>query len=230
MRRERIIEFNRAFNLPIAQEPTLIPEERWKLRIDLIQEELDELKEAYEKGDLIEQADALGDLDYLIQGGAVESGIKLDPVFKEIHNSNMSKLDSNGKPIYRNDGKVMKGENYFKPNIKAALKPSFYLTEEEYIHGYIQEVIQLVCDEHGLEVHSDIFSKSRVHYISQPRKIIFYLIRDKFIHFIKYGKILQGYFSMDRTTFINNSDSVANLMQVDEKYRNKINKLKNRLQ
>lgn len=228
MRRERILEFNKAFNLPIAEKPTTIPQERWELRIKLLREELDEYEAACKNGDVIEIADALGDLDYLVQGGAVEHGIKLDPVFKEIHDSNMSKLEK-GKPIYRNDGKVMKGKNYFKPNIESALGHSYHLSEEEYIHHYIQTAVSVVCDHFGLDVESDIFKKTRVKEICEPRKIIYWLVRNRFTHYQKYGKILQGYFSFDRTTVLNNSTSISNIISVDSEYRDMIFKLKSRI-
>tara|TARA_B110001452_G_C14879122_1_gene307350 strand:+ start:193 stop:537 length:345 start_codon:yes stop_codon:yes gene_type:complete len=88
-----------------------------KLRYDLIKEELDELKEAMEKKDLLEVADALTDILYVTYGAGHAFGIDLDKCFEEVQNSNMSKLDENGKPIYNESGKVMKGPKYFKPNL-----------------------------------------------------------------------------------------------------------------
>ncbi len=87
------------------------------LRYDLIKEELDELKEAIEQKDIKEVADALTDILYVTYGAGHAFGINLDKCFEEVQNSNMSKLDSNGKPIYNDKGKVMKGPNYFKPNL-----------------------------------------------------------------------------------------------------------------
>ena len=87
------------------------------LRYDLIKEELDELKEAIDKRDIKEVADALTDILYVTYGAGHAFGIDLDKCFEEVQNSNMSKLGSDGKPIYNDKGKVMKGPNYFKPNL-----------------------------------------------------------------------------------------------------------------
>ena len=89
-----------------------------QLRIDLIQEELNELKEAVNNNDIIEVADALTDILYVTYGAGHSFGVDLDSCFNEVQNSNMSKLGDDGKPIYNESGKVMKGPNYFKPNIK----------------------------------------------------------------------------------------------------------------
>ena len=89
-----------------------------QLRIDLIQEELNELKEAINNNDIIEVADALTDILYVTYGAGHSFGVDLDSCFIEVQNSNMSKLGDDGKPIYNESGKVMKGPNYFKPNIK----------------------------------------------------------------------------------------------------------------
>tara|TARA_B100000963_G_scaffold361582_1_gene397864 strand:- start:1355 stop:1696 length:342 start_codon:yes stop_codon:yes gene_type:complete len=88
------------------------------LRYDLIKEELDELKDALEKRDIKEVADALTDILYVTYGAGHAFGINLDKCFKEVQDSNMSKLGSDGKPIYNDKGKVMKGPDYFKPNLK----------------------------------------------------------------------------------------------------------------
>ena len=88
-----------------------------KLRIDLIKEELEELTQAMNDKNLLEVADALTDILYVTYGAGHAFGIDLDKCFDEVQNSNMSKLDNNGKPIYNDSGKVMKGPNYFKPNL-----------------------------------------------------------------------------------------------------------------
>ena len=88
-----------------------------KLRLDLIKEELNELEEAVKTKNLKEIADALTDILYVTYGAGHAFGINLDKCFEEVQNSNMSKLDENGKPIYNDAGKVMKGPNYFKPNL-----------------------------------------------------------------------------------------------------------------
>ena len=99
------------------------PEEKIiKLRYDLIEEELSELKEAIQQKNLTEVADALTDILYVTYGAGHAFGIDLDKCFEEVQNSNMSKLDKNGKPIYNEQGKVMKGPSYFKPNLSKYIK------------------------------------------------------------------------------------------------------------
>ena len=93
-----------------------------KLRIDLIEEELSELREAIDKKDIKEVADALTDILYVTYGAGHAFGIDLDKCFDEVQRSNMSKLDDNGKPIFNENGKVLKGPNYFKPNLEKFLK------------------------------------------------------------------------------------------------------------
>ena len=93
-----------------------------KLRIDLIEEELEELKDAIKKKDLKETVDALTDILYVAYGAGHAFGVNLDKCFEEVQNSNMSKLGADGKPIFNENGKVMKGPNYFKPNLNQFLK------------------------------------------------------------------------------------------------------------
>ena len=93
-----------------------------QLRYNLIKEELDELKQAIDNKDLLEVADALTDILYVTYGAGHAFGINLDKCFDEVQNSNMSKLDDNGKPIYNEAGKVMKGPKYFKPDLNKFLK------------------------------------------------------------------------------------------------------------
>ena len=93
-----------------------------QLRCDLIGEELNELKEAMNNKDLVEVADALTDLLYVTYGAGHAFGIDLDQCFDEVQKSNMSKLDVNGKPIFNENGKVLKGPNYFKPNLEKFIK------------------------------------------------------------------------------------------------------------
>ncbi|WP_435255504.1 hypothetical protein [Tenacibaculum sp. A30] len=117
-------EFHTAFGLGINNEPTAnISEERNLLRYNLMKEENEEYLEAAQNNDLVEVADALGDMLYILCGTIIEHGMqhKIEEVFNEIQRSNMSKLGEDGKPIYREDGKVLKGPNYFKPNIKEIL-------------------------------------------------------------------------------------------------------------
>jgi len=116
-------QFHRYFGVPIKTGAPTIVEERAALRKSLIEEEFNEFVEALEARDITEVADALGDMIYVIYGTAIEFGIPLDAVINEIHRSNMSKLGADGKPIYREDGKVLKGPNFFKPDINRILFP-----------------------------------------------------------------------------------------------------------
>ncbi|MBL6670176.1 MAG: nucleoside triphosphate pyrophosphohydrolase family protein [Flavobacteriaceae bacterium] len=122
---EAVTAFHQAFGLNVSTNPTVdLPEEIKKLRYNLMKEENEEYLEAIKNDDLVEVADALGDMLYILCGTIISHGLqdKMESIFDEIQRSNMSKLDSNGKPIYREDGKVMKGPHYFKPNIAAILK------------------------------------------------------------------------------------------------------------
>ncbi len=110
-------KFMKTFGQQIITKPQFPDEKTMKLRFDLIQEELNELKHAMETKDLKEVADALTDILYVTYGAGHAFGIDLDKCFDEVQNSNMSKLDENGKPIYNDSGKVMKGPNYFKPDL-----------------------------------------------------------------------------------------------------------------
>lgn len=117
-------EFHETFGHIVADEPTLDQTKAvQKLRYDLIEEELSEFKDALVVGDLVEAADALADLLYVTFGAALVFGIPMDEIFSIVHASNMSKLDENGKPIYRADGKILKGPNFYEPQplIKEAL-------------------------------------------------------------------------------------------------------------
>ena len=109
--------FMKTFGQEVKIKPSLSTEKINKLRIDLIKEELEELTEAMNNKDLLEVADALTDILYVTYGAGHAFGIDLDQCFEEVQNSNMSKLDENGKPIYNDSGKVMKGPNYFKPDL-----------------------------------------------------------------------------------------------------------------
>ena len=117
---KQVEDFQKAFGGFIGEGPSFPPLERCVLRQKLLQEEVLELHEAWSNEDIVEVADAITDCLYILFGTAIEFGKqdKLEALFDEVHGSNMSKLDENGKPIYRNDGKVMKGPNYYKPNLK----------------------------------------------------------------------------------------------------------------
>ena len=111
-------KFMETFGQEIKEKACFPDEKITSLRYDLIKEELGELKEAIDKKDLKEVADALTDILYVTYGAGHAFGIDLDKCFEEVQNSNMSKLGPDGKPIYNDKGKVMKGPNYFKPNLE----------------------------------------------------------------------------------------------------------------
>ena len=119
---EKVGLFMTTFGLEVKTKPSLSTEKINNLRISLINEELEELKEAIKNNDLKETIDALTDILYVTYGAGHAFGVNLDNCFDEVQRSNMSKLDDKGKPIYNNDGKVMKGPNYFKPNLSKFLK------------------------------------------------------------------------------------------------------------
>jgi len=114
---ERVRKFMETFGQEIKGKAQFPNEKITSLRYDLINEELDELKEAIDNNDIKEVADALTDILYVTYGAGHAFGINLDKCFEEVQNSNMSKLGLDGKPIYNEKGKVMKGPNYFKPNL-----------------------------------------------------------------------------------------------------------------
>ena len=114
--------FMKTFGQEVKSKPSFSSEKINQLRISLIQEELDELKEAMDNKDLLEVADALTDLLYVTYGAGHAFGIDLDKCFNEVQNSNMSKLGEDGKPIFNEFGKVMKGPNYFKPDLGKFLR------------------------------------------------------------------------------------------------------------
>ena len=114
--------FMKTFGQEIKTKPSLSSEKINNLRINLISEELEELKDAIKNNDLKETIDALTDILYVTYGAGHAFGVDLDKCFEEVQNSNMSKLGEDGKPIYNESGKVMKGPNYFKPNLSQFLK------------------------------------------------------------------------------------------------------------
>ena len=123
---EKVAEFHDSFGLPnnselqknVFTEDTKLTKLRW----DLIKEEVDELREAMDNHDMKETIDALTDILYVTYGAGHAFGVNLDKCFEEVQNSNMSKLDDDGKPIYNDFGKVMKGPNYYKPNLSKFVK------------------------------------------------------------------------------------------------------------
>ena len=114
---ETVGAFMKTFGQDVKQSSSFSTNKVNELRVSLIKEELDELIEAMNKKDLVEVADALTDILYVTYGAGHAFGINLDKCFDEVQNSNVSKLDNNGKPIYNEKGKVIKGPNYFKPDL-----------------------------------------------------------------------------------------------------------------
>ena len=119
---EKVGTFMKTFGQEVKDKASFSSDNINKLRYDLIKEELGELKQAIDSKDLLEVADALTDILYVTYGAGHAFGINLDKCFDEVQNSNMSKLDNNGKPIYNEFGKVMKGPNYYKPNLSKLIK------------------------------------------------------------------------------------------------------------
>ena len=118
---EKVGDFMEAFGQRVEMEPTWADFNTRELRLELIQEELDELSDAVADRDMIQIADALTDLLYVVYGAGHSFGIDLDECFEEVHRSNMSKLGENGRPIHREDGKVLKGPGYFEPDLEGIL-------------------------------------------------------------------------------------------------------------
>ena len=119
---EKVGIFMKTFGQDVKQNSSFSTDKINKLRVGLIKEELDELIEAMNKKDLAEVADALTDILYVTYGAGLAFGINLDDCFEEVQSSNMSKLDKDGRPIYNDIGKVMKGPNYFKPDLNKFIK------------------------------------------------------------------------------------------------------------
>ena len=119
---EDVKKFMKTFGQQVVTKPQFPDEKTVKLRFDLIQEELNELQHAIKTKDLKEVADALTDILYVTYGAGHSFGINLDECFEEVQNSNMSKLGNDGKPIFNDHGKVMKGPNYFKPDLSKYVK------------------------------------------------------------------------------------------------------------
>lgn len=118
---EAVLEFHRTYNMPIGDKPQLLNPKRTSLRMNLIEEEFNELVMAVMADDIVGIADALGDLSYVVNGMAIEMGIVMPGITRVIQESNMSKLGEDGKPIYREDGKVLKGPNFKEPDIYSEL-------------------------------------------------------------------------------------------------------------
>ena len=119
---QKVKIFMETFGQEVKTQPSFSSEKINNLRYNLIKEELDELKKAMDNKDLLEVADALTDILYVTYGAGIAFGIDLDKCFDQVQKSNMSKLDKDGKPIYNQAGKVMKGPNYFKPDLSKFVK------------------------------------------------------------------------------------------------------------
>jgi predicted HAD superfamily Cof-like phosphohydrolase len=120
---EHVRTFHEVYEVPVLNNPGMPSKERQLLRLRLLSEELQEYKEACENNDLVEVADSLVDLAYILFGTVLEHGLDkhFETMFEEVQRSNMSKLDENGMPIKREDGKVLKGPNFFLPDLKGVL-------------------------------------------------------------------------------------------------------------
>jgi predicted HAD superfamily Cof-like phosphohydrolase len=119
---EKVKEFMETYGQIVRTNPEFPDNDTIHLRVDLIEEELKELTEAIAERDIVEVADALTDILYVVYGAGLTFGIDLDKTFAEVHRSNMSKLGEDGKPIYREDGKILKGPNYTPPDLTFILK------------------------------------------------------------------------------------------------------------
>jgi|TARA_R100001015_G_C4633566_1_gene198714 predicted HAD superfamily Cof-like phosphohydrolase len=117
-----LTNFNKAFNVPVNRKPSLLKKNEFNLRYNLLLEEINEYKDACEEENLVKVSDAIIDIAYVLYGAVVSHGLEkvFYDMFEEVHKSNMSKLE-NGKVLKRSDGKVMKGSEYFKPNLKQFL-------------------------------------------------------------------------------------------------------------
>ena len=149
---ERVREFMEVFGQEVKNKPEWPEAETMELRIDLIEEELGELRNAIIDGDgtLVDVADALSDLLYVVYGAGHSFGIDLDDCFAEVHRSNMSKLGEDGKPIYREDGKVLKGPDFSEPDLTSVLFDASFPSEQDEIENETKSKTwqQLVMEEH----------------------------------------------------------------------------------
>lgn len=119
---EKLWEFHEVYNAVRQRTPAFADEKTREMRLKILLEEFEEYKEAEKNNDLVEVADALADIIYIAIGTAVAYGLPMDEIFNEVHRSNMSKLGADGKPIYREDGKVLKGPNFTPPDISNIIK------------------------------------------------------------------------------------------------------------
>ena len=216
MKTRQIREFHKGFDYPTPKEPTV--EANFKLRHTLIAEELREYYDACIDKDIVEIADAIGDMLYLVLGAAVEHGININPVFDEIHRSNMSKLQD-GKVIRREDGKVLKGENYFPPNIEKVLKLN-PLKEFE-ADDFIEQAIDVACNTYGID-KSGLFKKTRKREYVEARQVVFYLVDRRFKRWNIYERAVRNYTDLDRTTVIHSVKTIGNIIEYDLAFSDKV--------
>jgi predicted HAD superfamily Cof-like phosphohydrolase len=169
--------FQTAFDAPMPEKPTLLPEKRAKLRHKLLQEEVTEIKKSLTIENELEGLEAVSDgiIDamYILLGTAHEYGIadRLPLMFDEVHNANMRKLDENGKPIYRKDGKVLKPEGWSPPNLKIILNRKFHLYSESHatFAADLQAIREAEAKKFNKEVESAIFRRLKWYHRILPR-------------------------------------------------------------
>lgn len=144
----KVALFHKTYGQPAPDAPTLITKERVELRRELIHEEFDEYIDAVDQGDITKIADALADLSYVVIGTAVEHGLtRFGEMFAEVQRSNMSKLGADGKPIFRDDGKVLKGPNFTPPDLTPYLAPLPRFSSTEWFNVPKGRVAIVACDK-----------------------------------------------------------------------------------
>ena len=185
----KVKDFHEKFGIINNTNPQLIGSKGYQLRYDLAIEELQEYKNACQQGNLIEVADALGDQLYVLIGTILRHGMQdiIEEVFNEIHSSNMSKLDEDGKPVIREDGKILKGKNYFKPNLKKIFDAYLEVEESPLTKDEIYKKCVMLFTQ--LSVNSTLEEKAAVK--QQERKLLEKLKHidpDEYEFFMNVGK------------------------------------------
>ena len=146
-------EFHTTFGHPVGNKPMIIPMKRYDLRFSLMAEENEEYLEAARTGNKVEIADALGDMMYILSGTILEHGMQgiIEDVFNEIQSSNMSKLGKDGKPILREDGKILKGPGYFKPNIAQFITGQYQMVQardnKQWLFAMQDQLVPIVMED-----------------------------------------------------------------------------------
>lgn len=197
----KVREFNKVYGVEINDKPSMNTD--WELSVEILREEFEEYIEACKNGDIVEVADAIGDMDYIINGLYVKHGIDPYLCFDEIHRSNMSKLGEDGKPIRREDGKILKGKNYFKPDIKKCLekqgKLAFFANNDYGATMLVDKALDIACEEYGLSP-DELFEKIRKPEISLKRQSFWYLLYNRGVQSVYINRALDKIESFDRTT------------------------------